>query len=92
MGLVPMSPKTRPRDLIIPVIGDSLAIMSASFVEHGGTAKNAGNPARNHYEHYTFQLPTRLAAGLGPGSVLSLKEFAPFLGPPHPLSRISAFL
>jgi hypothetical protein len=35
-----------------------------------------------HFSLLPFQTPTRLADGLGPGSALSLSEYAPNIGSP----------
>jgi len=49
-----------------------------------GKAENKKPPADGgfNFSLLPFQTPTRLAVGLGPGSALSLSEYAPKIGSP----------
>jgi hypothetical protein len=83
-----MSPKTRPKDLIIPFTGDSLFGITPPLRAKEEKQKNRRQGSGLGLCPLPFQMPTRLAAGLGLGSALSIEDYAPYSGSPVSILRM----
>ena len=77
-----MSPKTRPRDLTIFAAEECFAVAMGLYPRKGN-AYTMQDPEQIHYSK-SFQMPARLADGLGLESALSRRNSPHDLGPPHP--------